>query len=196
MLSRTGLPRFTQSLSCSFRCIWSHSEFCRFTHSHPDSLKLFQIHSGSLCPTHNHAFLFRFTQTYPDSPNLRQIHLISFRSKQSRSDPFRFASSHSGSLSLTPIYSVSLRFTELCFLSDWDHIQILSDSFILAQIHSDLLRLSQMRSIWFSVTLDSDQFRSSKTHWFSFSFTQTDPDWLRLVQCDLDFFRCAQPHSD
>ena len=147
MLSRTGLPRFTQSLSGSFRCIWSHSIFCRFTHSHPDSLKLFQIHSGSLCPTHNDTFLFRFTQTYSDSPNLLQIQWIVFRSTQSRLDPLRFALSHSGSLSLTLIYSVSLRFTGLHFLSDCEHIQILADSLILAEIHSDLLRLSHMRSI-------------------------------------------------
>ena len=193
MLSRTGLPRFTQSLSCSFRCIWSHSEFCRFTHSHTDSLKLFQIHSGSLCPTHNHTFLFRFTQTYSDSPNLLQLHWILFRSTQSRLDPLGFTLSHSGSFSLTLIYSVSLRFTELRFLSDRDHIQILSDSLILAQIHSDLPRLSQMRSIRFWCTLHSDH---SKIHWFSFSFTRTDPDLLRLVQCDLDFFRFAQPYSD
>ena len=155
-----------------------------------------QIHSDSRCPTHNRTLLLRFTQTYSDSPHLLQIHLILFRSTQSRLDPLRFALSHSGSLSLTLIYSVSLRFTELRLLSDWDQVQIISDSLILAQIHSDLLRLSQMRSIWFSCTLDSDQSRSSKTHWFSFSFTQTDPDLLRLVQCDLDFFRCAQPHSD
>ena len=49
MLSRTDLPRFTESLSGSLRCIWFDSEFCRFAHSHPDSLKLFQIHSDSLC---------------------------------------------------------------------------------------------------------------------------------------------------
>ena len=164
MLPRTGLPRFTQSLSGSFRCIWSHSEFCRFTQSHPDSLKHFQIHSDSLCPTHSHTLLFRFTQTYSDSPNLLRIHWILFLSTQSRLDPLGFALSHSGSLSLTPIYSVSQRFTGVRFLSDRDHIQILSDSRILAQIHSDLPRLSQMHSICFSCTLDSDQFRSSKIH--------------------------------
>ena len=145
--------RFTQMHLVPFRILLICSLASRFTKTLSDSFR-FALSTPAIA----HSFSDS-PKTYSDSPNLRQIHLISFRSTQSRLGPLRFASSHSGSLSLTPIYSVSLRFTELHLLSDWDHIQILSDSFILAQIHSDLLRLSQMCSIWFSCTLDSDQFR-------------------------------------
>ena len=60
---------------------------------------------------------------------------------------------------------------------------------MLAQIRSDLLRCSHVRSISCPFTPDSDQFRSSQIHTFPFRFTQTHPDLLRLVRCHLDLIR-------
>ena len=108
----------------------------------------------------------------PASLNLIQIHPVSLGSSQ--------------------IHAVSLGFTGLRLLSDSDHIQILADSLILAQIHLDVLRCSHVRSILSPFTPDSDQFRSSQIHSFSFRFTQTHPDLLRLVRCHSDSFRLAQ----
>ena len=117
-----------------------------------------------------------------DSPHPLQILSISFR--------FR-------SLSLTQIYFTSLRFMELRFRSGSDHMQNLSGPLILAQIHSDLFRISQIRSFPSSITPDSDQFRPSQIHYsFSSRFTQTHTDLPILVQCHFDFLRFDQPHSD
>ena len=103
---------------------------------------------------------------------------------------------HPVSLGSSQIQAVSLGFTELRFLSDSVHIQTLSDSLILAQIHADLLRFSHVRSTSFPFTPDSDPLRSSQIHSFSLRFTQTHPDFLRLVRSHLDFFRFAQIHPD
>ena len=198
--SKAFLHRLTSihSISLSFTqiCLVS-SEFYRFTHSHPDSRKLFQIHVDFCSPTQNRTLSFRFTQTKLDSPHPLQILSISFRFTQSRLDPLQSTLSQSDSLSLTRIYFASLGFAELRFLSGSDRMQTLSDSLILAQIHSDLFRCSQIRSFPSSITPDSDQFRSSQIHYsFSSRFTQTHTDLPRLVQCHFDFLRFAQPHSD
>ena len=136
-------------------------------HSRPKSNTLFQ----------NHPNLFALTKSPPASLNLIQIQPVLL--------PF------------SQIHAVSRGFTELRFLSDLDYIQILSDPLILAQIHSDLPRLSQVRSISFLFTPDSDQFKSFQIHSFSFRFTQTHPDVFRLLQCleiPFDFFNLRQIH--
>ena len=198
--SKAFSHRLTSIHSISLRftqiCLVS-SEFYRFTHPHPDSRKLFQIHADFCSPTQNRTLSFRFTQTNLDSPHPLQILSISFRFTQSRLDPLQSTLSQSDSLSITRIYFASLGFTELRFLSGSDHMQTLSDSLILAQIHSDLFRFSQIRSFPNSITPDSDQFRSSQIHYsFSSRFTQTHTDLPRLVPCHFDFLRFAQPHSD
>ena len=73
------------------------SEFYRFTHSHPDSHKLFQIHADCCSPTQNRTLSFRFTQTNLDSPHPLQILSISFRFTQSRLDPLQSTLSQSDS---------------------------------------------------------------------------------------------------
>ena len=93
--------------------------------------------ADSFSPTHNRTLLCRFTQTDFDSTNLLSIHSILFRPTQSRLDPLRLTVSHSDPLNFILIYSISQRFTELRFLSDSDHIQILSYFIIFDQIHSD-----------------------------------------------------------
>ena len=193
--SRTDLLRFTQSRLGSLRFVWSHQ-------NSTDSLiciqrKLFQIHADFCSPTQNRTLSFRFTQTKLDSPHPLQILSISFRFTQSRLDPLQSTLSQSDSLSLTRIYFASLGFTELRFPSGSDHMQTLSDSLVLAQIHSDLFRFSQICSFPSSITPDSDQFRFSQIHYsFSSRFTQTHTDLPILVQCHVDLLRFAQPHSD
>ena len=173
------------------------SELYRFTHSHPDSHKLFQTHADFCSPTQNRTLSFRFTQMNLDSPHPLQILSISFRFRQSRLAPFQSTLSRLDSLSLTQIYFTSLRFTELRFRSGSDHMQNLSGPLILAQIHSDLFRVSQIRSFPSSITPDSDQFRSSQIHYsFSSRFTQTHTALPILVPCHFDFLRFAQPRSD
>ena len=162
------------------------SEFYRFTHSHPDSHKLFQIHADFCSPTQNRTLSFRFTETNLDSPHPLQILSISFRFTQSRLDPLQSTLSQSDSLSLSRIYFASLGFTELRFLSGSDRMQTLSDSLILAQIHSYLFRFSQIRSFPSSITPDSDQLRSYQIHYsFSSRFTQTHTDLPRLFNAIL-----------
>ena len=122
------------------------------------------------------AFSLELAHSLSESPKLVWTHLISPAS-------LHLIQIHPVSLGSSQIHAVSLGFTELRLLSDSDHIQILSDSRILAQIHSELPRLSQVRSISFLFTPDSDQFESCQIHSFSFRFTQTHPDFLRLLQC-------------
>ena len=135
------------------------------------------------------AFSLEIAHSLSESPKLVWTHLISPAS-------LNLIQIHPVSLGSSQIPAVSRGFTELRLLSDSDHIQILSDSLIIAQIHSDLLRCSHIRSISFLFTPDSDQFRSSQIHSFSFRFTQTHTDLLRLVRCHSDFFRLAQICSD
>ena len=135
------------------------------------------------------AFSLEIAHSLSESPKLVWTHLISPAS-------LNLIQIHPVLLGSSQIHAVSLGFTELRFLSDSDHILILSDSLILAQIQSDLLRFSHVRSISFPFTPDSDQFRSSQIHSFSVKFThQTHPDLLRLVRCHSDFFRFAQIHT-
>ena len=140
--SKAFSHRLTSIHSISLRftqiCLVS-SEFYRFTHSHPDSHKLFQIHADFCSPTQNRTLSFRFTQNNLDSPHPLQILSISFRFTQSRLDPLQSTMSQSDSLSPT-------RFTSPH--SDWR--SFVSSQFQitrrLSQIHSFSLRFTQTYS--------------------------------------------------
>ena len=93
------------------------------------------------------AFSLKLTHFLSESPKLVWTHLISPAS-------LNLIRIHPVSLGSSQIHAVSLGFTELRLLSDSNHIQILSDSLMLAQIHSDLLECSHVRSISFPFTPD------------------------------------------
>ena len=83
------------------------------------------------------AFSLELAHSLSESSELVWTHLVSPAS-------LNLIQIHPVSLGSSQIHAVSLGFTELRLLSDSDHIQMLSNSLMLAQIHSALLRCSHV----------------------------------------------------